>query len=219
MNYKKISVYLIAFGSLIIIAIYGISFLSSPEKLAFKELSRDLAELELQPEKNKLALFNEKVKKGGKLTETEKNEAMSANKKIETVRKNYSDGKLVPPPKQVSAKPEEEVWDCIFEWEAAPEQLASGRQKIVGIINNARINSCDAKVLKFTYKRPSGKIVNMALNRNDPQKEHYFGRVAQKDLYLRVWLNSDSEEPGNFKGQADNGPNTISMEVFLKKKL
>ena len=75
MNYKKISVYLIAFGSLIIIAIYGISFLSSPEKLAFKELSRDLAELELQPEKNKLALFNEK---------------------IETVRKNYSDGKLVP---------------------------------------------------------------------------------------------------------------------------
>ena len=123
------------------------------------------------------------------------------------------------PVKQVSAKPEEEVWDWIFEWEATPEQLASGRQKIVGIINNARINSCDAKVLKFTYKRPGGKIVNMALNRNDPQKEHYFGRVAQKDLYLRVWLNGDSEEPGNFKGQADNGPNTISMEVFLKKKL
>lgn len=108
MNYKKISVYLIAFGSLIIIAIYGISFLSSPEKLAFKELSRGQAELELQPEKKKLEILRKKVEDGVLLTEDEKRVAMGADEKIETVREEYSKGNLVPPPPKIAAKPKEE---------------------------------------------------------------------------------------------------------------
>lgn len=192
----------------------------TPERLAFKELSKNLAEIELKPEKDKLAVFNEKVKNGERLTEAEKREAMEADKKIEKVRKDYSDGKLVPPPpKPASVKPKEEVWDWTFEWEATSEQLASGRQKIPELINDTQFVFCDDKVLKFKYKRPSGKIVNMTLDRNKPETEHYFGRVAQSDLYLRVWLIPNPEEPGNFKGTADNGPNTISVDIFLKKKL
>lgn len=95
--------------------------------------------------------------------------------------------------------------------------MASGRQKIVGRINDAKIISYTPKVLKFEYKRPSGKIVNLTLDRDNPETESYFGRVAQSDLYLRVWLMPD--EKGNFKGRFDNGPGKISMEVFLKRKL
>lgn len=190
------------------------------EQKNFKELSKNLAEIELKTEKDRLAVFNEKVKNGERLTEAEKREAMEADKKIEKVRKDYSDGKLVPPPPPpVPAQPKKEVWDWTFEWEATAEQMASGKQKIPGLINDTQFMSCDDKVLKFKYKRPSGKIVNMTLDRNDPETEHYFGRVSQNDLYLRVWLIPNPEEPGNFKGTADNGPNTISMEVFLKKKL
>ena len=71
------------------------------EEKIFSELSKNLAEVELQSEKEKLATLNAKVKSGGKLTEEEKVAAMSASKKIEKVRKDYSRGKLlalVPPP-------------------------------------------------------------------------------------------------------------------------
>lgn len=190
------------------------------EHRTFKKLSKNLAEIELKPEKEKLVALDKKVESGEKLTETEKREAMEADKKIEKVRKDYSDGKLISPsPKSASAKPKEEIWDWTFEWEATADQMASGRQKIPGLINDTQFVSCNDKVLKFKYKRPSGKIVNMTLDRKKPETEHYFGRVSQSDLYLRVWLIPNSEEPGNFKGVADNGPNTISMEVFLKKKL
>lgn len=118
--------------------------------------------------------------------------------------------------KLAPAKPKEEVWDWTFEWEATAKQLASGRQKITGRINDAQVISLNANVLKFIYKRPSGKIVSLTLDRSDP-KEFYFGRVAQSNLYLRVWLLPD--EKGNFNGRFDNGPGKISMEVFLKKKL
>lgn len=120
--------------------------------------------------------------------------------------------------KLAPAKPKEEVWDWTFEWEATAKQMASGRQKIPGIINDTCLISCNANVLKFRYERPSGKLVDLTLDRSS-QDEYYFGRVAQSDLYLRVWLLPNPKEPGNFKGTADNGPNTISMEIFLKKKL
>ena len=201
---------------------YGIYLLGlycwpTPEKLAFKELSRRQAELELQPEKKKLEEFNKKVKDGTPLTTNEKRQAMEADEKIAEVRKKYAKGELATPPKQVSAKPKEEVWDWTFEWEAATEHLVSNRQKVIGRINDAQIISRNDNVLKFRYKRPSGKIVDMTLDRNDPETEFYFGRASQSDLYIRVWLLPD--EKGNFKGQFDNGPGKISIEVFLKKKL
>ena len=95
--------------------------------------------------------------------------------------------------------------------------MASGRQKIVGRINDAQVLSQNKNVLKFRYKRPSGKIVDMVLDRDNPETEFYFGRATQSDMYIRVWLLPD--EKGNFQGQFDNGPGKISMEVFLKKKL
>ena len=109
---------------------------------------------------------------------------MKDSETIETVRKDYSKGELVPPPKQVSAKPKEE-WDWTFEWEATPEQMASGRQKIVGRINDAQVLSQNKNVLKFRYKRPSGKIVDMVLDRDNPETEFYFGRATQSDMYIR----------------------------------
>ena len=99
----------------------------TPEKLAFKELSENLAELELQPEKDKLVSLNEKVKRGERLTETEKKEVIEANKKIENIRKEYSKGNLVPPPKPSSAKPKEEVW--IFAWRATDELMNENSQQ------------------------------------------------------------------------------------------
>lgn len=121
------------------------------------------------------------------------------------------------PPKPSSVKPKEEVWDWTFEWEATAEQLASGKQKTIGLINDAQIISCNDNVLKFRYKRPSGKIVNLTLNRDNPETEYYFGRASQGGLYIRVWLRLDEKK--NFHGQFDNGPGKTSMEVFLIKKL
>src|SRR3989344_183456 len=46
----------------------------TPEQLTFKEMSRNLAENELRPEKNILKYFGEKVRKGEMLTEKEKRE-------------------------------------------------------------------------------------------------------------------------------------------------
>ena len=133
---------------------------------------------------------------------------ISKKKTVETISPSFS--------KPIPAKPKEEVWDWTFEWEATAEQMASGKQKTVGLINDAQILSRNEKVLKFKYKRPSGKIVNLTLDRDNPETEFYFGRVTQSDLYLRVWLLPD--EKGNFKGQFDNGPGKTAIDVFLKKK-
>ena len=209
---------LITWG-LLVGMVYGfyllyIYYRPTPERLAFRELSRNLAENELRAEKDTLKSLNEKVREGKTLTEKEKREAMAAEEKIRSVREQYSQGKLVPR-LQALTKPKE-VWDWTFEWEATAEQMASGKQKIVGRKNDAQIISRNNNVLKFRYKRPSGKIVNLTLDRGNPETEFYFGRVAQSDLYLRVWLLPD--EKGNFKGQFDNGPGKTSMEVFLKKR-
>lgn len=193
-------------------------FLPTSEQKVFKELSKNLAEIELKPEKDKLATLNERIKKGGILTEAEKREVMEADEKIKKVRKDYSDGKLISaPPKPVTAQSKEEIWDWAFEWEATAEQLASNKKQEKGLINNTCFISCNDFVLKFKYKRPSGKIVELTLDRDDPETEFYFGRVSQSDLYLRVWLVPDKK--GNFEGHFDNGPNTNLIEVFLKNKI
>src|SRR3989344_4692253 len=50
----------------------------TPERLAFKELAKNLAEIELKPEKDTLEALNKKVNEGKTLTEKEKREAMAA---------------------------------------------------------------------------------------------------------------------------------------------
>lgn len=194
-----------------------INNLPTTEEKIFKELSKNLAEVELRPEKDRLATLNAKVKGGDSLTEEEKKTAMDATKKIGKVRKDYSKGKLVAPVVATTTpKPTPIVWDWTFEWEATPEQLRRNKNQEKGLINDARVIFRDEKVLKFNYKRPSGKLVELTLSRNN-SKDFYQGKVSQSDLYLRVWLVPD--EKGNFKGTSDNGPSTTQMEVLLKKKL
>ena len=226
---------LITWG-LLVAVVYGFYLLyaycrPTPEQLTFRGLAKNLAELELKPDKDKLASLDEKVKEGKTLTVEEKRAAMMAEEKIRMVRKEYSKGNLVAPPKPSPSPPEtasmpkppkgevkEEVWDWVFEWEASEQQMASG-QMVRGRVNEAQLLSlsCDALVLKFRYKRQqNGEIINLTLTRKN-RNEPYFGRVAQKNLYLRVWLMPNPKEPGNFKGQFDNGPGTISLDVFLRK--
>src|SRR3989339_768375 len=88
---------------------------------------------------------------------------ISKKKTVETISPSFS--------KPIPAKPKEEVWDWTFEWEATAEQLASGRQKTVGLINDAVLTATPTdKVLKFKYKRPSGKLVELTLSRSDVGK-------------------------------------------------
>jgi len=182
---------------------------NSDKYVAIKKIS-DILEKE---EKKKISDIRAEIEKIEGKTEITDRDKMKLG---ELANEAVNVGKPTPPPQKVPAKLEEEVWDWTFEWEATAEQLASGRQETVGLINDAQIISCDDNVLKFRYKRPSGKIVNLTLGRDNPETEFYFGRVAQSDLYLRVWLLPD--EKGNFKGQFDNGPGKTSMEVFLKKR-
>jgi len=209
----------LAFGTGYGIYLVVINNMPTPEEKTFSELSKNLAEVELQPEKNKLATLNAKVKEGGSLTDEEKRVAMNATKKIGQVRKDYSEGKLVAPTPQKPPSPAVEVWEWTFEWEATPEQVRHNKSQQKGLINDAMLIFRDEKVLKFNYKRPSGKLVKLTLSRKDPAKEFYQGKVQQSDLYLRVWLIEDNKHPENFRGTADNGPNSTQMEVFLKKKL
>jgi len=80
----------------------------TPEQLTFKESSKNLAELELEPEKAILKYFGEKIDKKEMPTENEKRAAMEAEEKIKSVRKEYSEGKLAPPLQKAPAKPKEE---------------------------------------------------------------------------------------------------------------
>ena len=179
---------------------------------ALKEY-RDIVEID---KKNKLSDIREKIRKFERAKNLSTDDIKRLNDLTRQAEK-INDVYKARPTEIASAKPKEEVWDWTFEWEAAAEHLASDRQKIVGRINDAQIISRNDNVLKFRYKRPSGKIVNLALDRDDPKTEFYFGRASQNDLYIRVWLLPD--EKGNFKGQFDNGPGKVSAEVFLKKKL
>lgn len=183
---------------------------NSDKYVAIKKIN-DILE---RDEKKKISSIQGEVKK------IEDKAELTPDDKVELgelAKKALNIGKATPQKQVVIAKPKEEVWDWTFEWEATAEQMRKNPQQQRGLINEAMLTNIPTDtVLKFKYKRPSGKLVEMTLSRKNTIKEYYFGRVSQEDLYLRVWLLPDGQ---NFKGNADNGPGTTSMEVFLKKKL
>ena len=200
----------------------------TPEKLAFRELSRNLAELELQPEKNKLAFFNKKIKNGTPLTEWEKKQAMEANKKIERVREDYSEGNLVPPPPKIAAKPKKEVLDWVFRWERNDGQWekakAIGRKK-KGEKYQARLLEITPAHLKMEYVSGySGKTEEVLLkvgNTGDFYATDYYVKSKKPkeiDLSLKVSLKKDPESPGNFVGTFWQDQDNQQVDCWLSKK-
>lgn len=166
----------------------------TPERLVFKELSKNLAEIELKPEKDKLAALNAKIEKGELLTETEKREAMEADKKIERVRKDYSDGKLAPP--LPSVKPKEEVW--IFAWMATDELMNENPQQKPSSEYVASDVAYSEKELSFVCFKGSRREDKIVLTRSNSD-EHYLGYVFNKkeEKYNPIRL---LPENGNYKG-------------------
>ena len=208
MNYKKLSVWLVIIGVLIMVIVYGLSFLSEPEQLAFRELAKNLAELELKPDKDKLAYFDEKVKEGKTLTEKEKREAMAAEEKIRSVRKEYSEGKLAPPLQKIPAKPKEKTK---LVWVA---RLLANRKQIEEAANMHLNQAANDKIevdaispfirtetkIKFSYKK-RGKLHEAVLTRDNPADEYYYGIVDLSDnTQLEMWLKEDGLE--KYKGNA-----------------
>ena len=204
MNYKKLSVWLVIIGVLIIVIVYGLSFLSEPEQLAFRELAKNLAEIELKPEKDTLEALNKKVNEGKTLTEKEKREAMAAEEKIRSVRKEYSEGKLAPPPKPAFAKPK-------TKWVA---RLSANRRQIEEAANMHLNQAANDKIevdaispfirtetkIKFSYKK-RGKLHEAVLTRDNPGDEYYYGIVDLSDnTQLEMWLEEDGLE--KYKGNA-----------------
>lgn len=210
-SYKK----LIFFAILGIFSIF-VWFFFPQIKLWFKFKGVERAQIAkaIKPLETKLDTLAEKAKTGEGLSDKEAVEMQLLKKAIVAAKKKVKEGPPSPP--KVATKPKKEVWDWTFEWEAETEHLASRMQKVIGRINDAQIISRNDNVLKFRYKRPSGKIVDLTLDRDNPETEYYFGRAAQSDLYIRVWLLPDEKE--NFKGRFDNGPGKVSIEAFLKKK-
>lgn len=184
-------------------------FLPTPEQKVFKELSKNLAEIELKPEKDKLATFNERIKKGEILTKAEKREAMEADKKIEKVRRDYSNGKLVSaPPKPVTTKPKTEVW--IFRWKATDGLMNENHHQKPSseyVANDVKCSEKELSFVCFKGKRQKDKIV---LTRND-QNENYMGYLFNKakKKYTPIWLFPEND---GFKGYifANNGPKILA---------
>lgn len=204
----------------------------TPERLAFKELSKNLAEIELKPEKDKLAALGAKIKDGKRLTEAEKREAMEADEKIEKVRKDYSDGKLVTPsPKPASAKPKVTTklgW--VARLSADGEQIKDAALMELDQKANDKIE-VDAKSpfsitdteIKFSYKK-RGKLHEALLTRENPQLEHYYGIIDLSDnTQLELWLKEDGLEKykGNARQMIKRGREIIYaplINAFLKKE-
>jgi len=163
MNYKKLSVWLVIIGVLIIVIVYGLSFLSEPEQLAFRELAKNLAEIELKPEKDTLEALNKKVNEGKTLTEKEKREAMAAEEKIRSVRKEYSEGKLAPPPKPAFAKPKTKWVARLSANRRQIEEAAKNLIKLRQKVDTEKMNP-PAFLMVLTggnvaYQRPDGVLV------------------------------------------------------------
>lgn len=201
----------------------------TPERLAFKELSKNLAENELRPEKKILRTLKEKVNKGELLTEEEKRQVMLAEEKIRNVRKDYSDGKLVPPPpKLVSAKPKEEVWDWTFKWERNGKQWEeakrAGRKK-KGEKYPAKVREITPNYIKMEYiSGYSGKAEEVLLKVGDTGDfwaTDYFiksNNPKEIDLSLKVSLHKDPESPGNFTGIFWQDQDGQQVDCWLSKK-
>ena len=217
---------LITWG-LLVGVVYGFYLLAiwlwpTPEQLTFKEMSRNLAELELKPDKDKLASLNEKVKEGKTLTENEKRVAMTAEEKIRSVRKEYSEGKLIsPPPKPVPPKPT--TW--IFQIKADPEVIIAAKGKGVNQASLKEFNltyfSKTDKELKFKYKTSTGKLVDALLDKKKPDDIHYFGMAdlpdPPKGRKMMLWLKNDGE---GFEGTTTTWDGIRwypTVSAFLKK--
>lgn len=200
----------------------------TPEKLAFKELSKNLAELELQPEKERLKKFADKVNNGEMLTEKEKRQAMKDKEKIETVRKEYSKGNLTSPPKQVSAKPEEETWPWTFEWVRSEAQW----EVVKKLGRKKKGEKYPANILKITpselimeyvsgYSGKPEKVVLKIGNTGDFYATDYYVKSKKPkeiDLSLKVSLKKDHESPGNFVGTFWQDQDNQQVDCWLSKK-
>jgi len=204
--------------TIIFLICYGFYLLAvycwpTPEQLAFKELSKNLAENELWTEKDTLKALNEKVKDGKTLTVEEKRAAMKAEEKIRSVRKEYSEGKLAPPPQKVPAKPKEEVW--ILRWTATDELMNENHQQkpfSEYVASNVTHSEKELSFVCFKGKRQEDKIV---LTRED-EKQAYVGYLFNKikKEYTPIWLLPEND---GYKGYifANNGPKIIAT---LKKR-
>ncbi len=211
---------------------YGIYLLATycrptPERLAFKKLSRNLAEIELKPEKATLKSLNEKVKEGKTLTEKEKREAMEADKTIESKRKNYSQGKLVSPQKPAPVP----VYKWIFGFKADPEDIINAKKKKVNQIcyrENDVLNkpNFDNNEIRFKYKTSKGKVVYAILDKKKESDTYFMGMVDLPDMpnlpkgrKLIIWL-KETSIPDNFEGIIEtwDGKNWYpAIPAFLKK--
>lgn len=191
---------------------YGIYFLvcyfwPTPEHLAFRELANNLAEKETKPYADRLKELAVKAKEEG-LSAEEKREAEKISKKTENIRKNYSQGKLTPPPPKTSAKPKKEVW--IFEWRATDELMGENPHQKPSSEYIANDVTYSEKELSFVCFKGSKKADKIVLTRND-QKENYMGYLFNKEKkeYAPIWL---FPENGNFKGYifANNGAKILA---------
>ena len=191
-------IFLICYGFYLLYIYYR----PTPEQLAYKESSKNLAELELEPEKAILKYFGKKIDKKEMPTEKEKREAMAAEEKIRSVRKEYSEGKLAPPPKPAFAKPK-------TKWIA---RLSAGRRQIEEVANMHLNQAANDKIevdtkspfvrtetkIKFSYKK-RGKLHEAVLTRDNPADEYYYGIVDLSDnTQLEMWLKGDGLE--KYKG-------------------
>ena len=180
----------------------------TPEQLAYKESSKNLAELELEPEKAILKYFGKKIDKKELPTEKEKREVMAAEEKIRSVRKEYSEGKLAPPLQKIPAKPKEKTK---LVWVA---RLLANRKQIEEAANMHLNQAANNKIevdeinpfirtetkIKFSYKK-RGKLHEAVLTRDNPADEYYYGIVDLSDnTQLEMWLKEDGLE--KYKGNA-----------------
>lgn len=185
------------------------------ERLAFRELTKNLAEKEIRPDIERLKSLADKAKEKG-LTMAEKKEAEGLAQKTKNIRKDYSQGKLTaPPPKSAPAKSKEEVW--IFGWMATDELMKeNNKQKPFSeyIANDVK---CSDKELSFVcYKGKKQEDKDKIVLKRDNKEQAYVGYLFNKikKEYTPIWL---IPENGMFKGYifANNGPKIIAT---LKKQ-
>jgi len=197
-------IFLICYGFYLLYIYYR----PTPEQLAYKESSKNLAELELEPEKAILKYFGKKIDKKELPTEKEKREVMAAEEKIRSVRKEYSEGKLAPPLQKIPAKPKEKTK---LVWVA---RLLANRKQIEEAANMHLNQAANNKIevdeinpfirtetkIKFSYKK-RGKLHEAVLTRDNPADEYYYGIVDLSDnTQLEMWLKEDGLE--KYKGNA-----------------
>lgn len=160
-------------------AVYGIYLLvinnlPTPEEKAFSELAKKLAEVELQPEKDKLATLNAKVKGGDGLTEEEKIAAIDAIKKIGKVRKDYSEGKLVVPKQSEEVLMEKTEWRIVFTSSDKIMRREKNQQNLFDLRVLSLLESADKKTLTLSYISTTGDKKTVELTR-EKEVEYYKG--------------------------------------------